>query len=128
MMKNIINYESHLNEAQGAYVTATVEDYEFTYKGTDFTANFEVSGNVSYEQPTREEGHGVHMIGGGPQVEDVEIKLDSLQIELMGKTVTITGSDENQEIFEEIQNFLSVDKDSTKEIEEILIEKWSERE
>jgi hypothetical protein len=127
-MKNIMNFKGHLNEAQGAYVTATIENYEFTYKGSDFTATFEVSGNVSYEQPTREEGHGIHMIGGGPQVENIEVELIFLEIPVIGKIATITGSSENKEIFEEIQNFLSVDKDSSKEIEEVLIEAWSERE
>jgi hypothetical protein len=123
-MRHLKEYESVMNEAQGSNASASIVDYEFTYKGLDLMASFDVEGRVYYEAPQREEGHGFHDVGGGMMVEDVEIDNLILSVSLFDKYVKVS----DPAVEDEIKKFLLVDKDSIETIEEELIENYADSE
>jgi hypothetical protein len=118
-MKHLKEYEYQMSEAQGPSVSTVIEDIEFTYKGLDFMVTFQASGNVNYEQPAEEEGHGMHKIGGGWQVDDITISDLDISVSVFDRYVSIYG---DSEIEEEISNFLLADKAISERIQEDLIE------
>jgi hypothetical protein len=108
-----------MNEARDSTVSTVIEDLEFTYKGLDFMVSFEASGNVEYEAPTDEEGHGFHKIGGGWQVEDIMISNIKISVSILDKYVSIY---EDSEVEEEIINFLLADKVISNKIQQDLLD------
>lgn len=118
-MRHLREYESQMSEAQDSSVSTVIEDLEFTYKGLDFMVTFEASGNVEYEAPAEEEGHGMHKVGGGWEVEDIMISDLKISVGVLDKYVSIN---EDPEIEEEIINFLLADKVTSAKIQEDLIE------
>jgi hypothetical protein len=123
-MRHLKNYDSDINESQDSTVSIDIADLEFSYKGLDFMVSFEASGNVEYEAPQEEEGHGMHRVGGGYSVEDILISNLEISVGVLDKYVSIY---EDPEIEEEISNFLLTNKETSERIQEDLIEAHSNR-
>jgi hypothetical protein len=121
-MRHLKNYDVQINEAQDSTASAVIEELEFTYKGKEFIVSFEASGNIDYEQPQEEEGHGFHRVGGGYQVEDIIISNLEIGVDVLGKYAYIKP---DSEIEEEITSFLLANKETSERIKEDLIEAHS---
>lgn len=124
-MEHLKEYESVVNEGQDINASASVSDYEFSYKGLDFMVSFDAEGEVSYEAPEKEEGHGFHEVGGGMMVNNITISNMDLKVGIFDKYASVSP---DQEIMKEIENFLITDKDSLENIEEELIEAYADSE
>ena len=91
-----------LNEGV-ANAMVSFTDNEFTYEGFEFIASFEAEANTYYEAPTREEGHGYHDIGGGVNVEDVNVTVSELGVNVLDTYIDV----KDQTVIDKIEKYLA---------------------